>query len=109
MIDLSGWPAVIVLIVLLLAATVACVRLAARRWWDYLLIAAAALALGRPVLLFITGDMSRWLPGWIWSGNGSDAKDQIVLVSAIATLLLPAIGGSLVVLLGKFAWKMARA
>jgi hypothetical protein len=95
-----GWPAVITLLLMLLAVTVGLVRIAARTWFEYLLVAAFAAVFVRPALRFITGDVSRWLPGWIWS-DGADGKDQIVDVGALATLLLPVIGGCLLVILIK--------
>jgi len=101
-----GWPAVTILMVLLLALTLAGVRRAARTWRDYLIIIVLALALIRPILLYLTGDASRFLPGFIWS-DGPDSKDQIVWVSIIATLSLPVIGGSLLLLLGKCVWRGA--
>ena len=96
--DVMGWPAVITLLLALLAVTAGLVRVAARTWWEFLVVAVLAAMLARPVLLFITGDASRWLPAWIWS-DGADGKDQIVDVSAAATLLLPFVGGSLLVIL----------
>jgi hypothetical protein len=93
-----GWPAVITLLLMLLALTIGLVRIAARTWREYLIVAALAAVLVRPVLRFITGDVSRWLPGWIWS-DGADGKDQIVGASALGTLLLPVIGGCLLVIL----------
>jgi len=95
-----GWPAVITLLLILLAVTIGLVRIAARTWREYLIVAALAAILVRPVLRLITYDASRWLPGWIWS-DGADGKDQIVDVSALATLLLPVIGGCLLVILVK--------
>ena len=99
-----GWPAVIALLVLLLVLTAGCVRLSVRGWGDFLLVAVLAGALVRPTLVLITGDVSRWLPGWIWS-DGADGKDQIVWVSAVASLLLPLIMGGLFALVGKAVWK----
>jgi len=102
-----GWPVVLALLALLAAATVGCVRLAIRRWRDLLPVAGTALALARPMLLLVTGDMSRWLPGWIWS-DGADGKDQIVVSSALVSLLLPLAAGGLIVFFGKRAWMRLR-
>jgi hypothetical protein len=88
-----GWFTVIAFLLMLLAATVGCVRIAVGRRWEYLLVAGVAVALVRPVLRLVTYDVSRWLPTWMWSA-GSDGKDQIVYVSAGATVLLPVIGGA---------------
>jgi hypothetical protein len=95
-----GWPAVIALLLVLLAVMVGIVRIAAATLWDYLIVAALAALLFRPVLLFITNDVSRWLPTWIWS-DGGEGKDQVVAVSAVASLVVPVIGGSLVAILIK--------
>jgi hypothetical protein len=95
-----GWPAVLTLLLVLLAVTIGFVRIAARTWFEYLIVAALAAVLAGPVLRLITGDVSLWLPGWIWS-EGADGKDQIVDVSALATLLLPVIGGCLLLILMK--------
>lgn len=95
-----GWPAVLTLLLVLLAVTIGFVRVAARTWFEYLIVAALAAVLAGPVLRLITGDVSLWLPGWIWS-EGADGKDQIVDVSALATLLLPVIGGCLLLILMK--------
>jgi hypothetical protein len=95
-----GWPAVIALLLMLLAVTIGFVRIAVRAWREYLIVAALAAVLVRPVLRYITDDVSRWLPDWIWS-DGADGKDQIVDASALATLLLPVIGGCLLVILVK--------
>jgi hypothetical protein len=90
--------------VLLLVVAVGCLRLAARKGWEYLVVAVLAGILARPSLLFVTGDISRWLPGWLWS-DGSDGKDQVVVASAVATVLPPVVCGSLLVFLGKLAWR----
>ena len=91
-------------LMLLLAATAGCVRLAAKKWSEYLVVVVLAGMLARPILVFVTGDISRWLPSWLWS-DGSDGKDQIVFVSAIATLLLPFICSGVLVFLGKLVWR----
>ena len=93
-----GWPAVIALLLVLLAVTTGLVRVAARTWREFLVVAVLAAVLVRPVLTYVTDDASRWLPARIWS-DGADGKDQIVDVSAAATLLLPFIGGALLVIL----------
>jgi hypothetical protein len=98
--DVMGWPAVIAFLLVLLAVTTGLVRVAARTWWEFLVVAVLAAVLLRPVELFITDDASRWLPPWLWS-DGADGKDQIVDVGALATLLLPVIGGCLLVILIK--------
>jgi hypothetical protein len=96
-VSVSGWPAVILLIVAQIALALWLIRLAARRWWDYLVIVILAAALVRPTARNITGDLSRYLPGAIWSG--ADDKDQIVFASAASTILLPLIVSTLAVYL----------
>jgi hypothetical protein len=83
-----GWIFVAVVIASLLAAAIYLVRKGARRWWDYLVIGGLAVALVRPILMIVTGDVSAWLPAGIWS-DGPDGKDQIIVASAMATVLLP--------------------
>jgi len=100
---MSGWPAVIVIIAIEVAAAVVLIRVAARRWWDYLVIAALGVAFMRPIEIYITGDISRYLPAPIWS-DGSDGKDQIVDVSAASSLLLPLIAAAALTYLLKLAW-----
>jgi hypothetical protein len=84
----SGWPAVALILAAEIAAAGWLVRIAARRWWDYLVIALVTAALVRPTVHHVTGDVSRYLPGAIWS-DGSDGKDQIIIVSAVSTVLWP--------------------
>jgi hypothetical protein len=100
---MSGWLAVIVIIAIELAAAVLLIRVAARRWWDYLVIAALAVAFMRPIEIYITGDMSRYLPAAIWS-DGGDGKNQIVDLSAASSLLLPLIAAAALTYLVKLAW-----
>ncbi len=83
-----GWISVAVIIGSLLAASIYLVRKAARRWWDYLIIVVLMAVLVRPVLKTITGDLSAHLPFGIWS-DGSDGKDQIIIASVAATILIP--------------------
>ena len=83
-----GWISVAVIIGSLLAAAIYLVRKGARRWWDYFVIAGLTAALVRPILMIATGDVSVLLPGGIWS-DGFDGKDQIIIASAMATVLLP--------------------
>jgi hypothetical protein len=64
------------------------VRKGARRWWDDLVIVGLTAALMRPIPMVATGDVSVWLPGGIWS-DGFDGKDQLIVASAMATVLLP--------------------
>lgn len=58
----------------------------ASRWWHYVVIAIVALALFPPIAMYLTGDVSRYLPHSAFSEP--DAKDQIVIASAYATIML---------------------
>jgi hypothetical protein len=84
----SGWPAVALILAAEIAAAGWLVRMAARRWWDYLVISVVTIALVRPTAHHVTGDVSSYLPGAIWS-DSSDGKDQIIIVSAASTVLWP--------------------
>lgn len=83
-----GWISVLVVVASLLTAAICLVRLGAVRWWDYLFVVVLTGLLWRPLLFTVTGDLSAWLPGGIWS-DGSDGKDQIIIASVAATVLLP--------------------
>jgi hypothetical protein len=87
---MSGWPAIALMITAQIAAAAWLIRLSARRWWDYLVILVLTAALLRPTERCFTGDVSRYLPGAIWS-DGSEGKDQIIYASAASTILLPLI------------------
>ena len=63
-------------------------RFSARGWRTYLAVAVLTLLLIRPVLNTITGDVSRYLPPGTFAG-GAKGKDQIIVASALSTLLLP--------------------
>jgi hypothetical protein len=92
----SGWPAVGLIIVAQIAAAAFLIRLAVARWWEYLVIAALTAALVRATELYVTGDISRYLPDAIWSG-GAEGKDQVIYVSAASTILLPLMVSALAV------------
>ena len=57
------------------------------RFWHGLVIVALGVALFPLVASRITGDVSRYLPAGTFS-DGSDGKDQIVLASVAATILI---------------------
>lgn len=83
-----GWISVLVIIGSLLAPAIYLVRKGARRWWEYLVILVLTAVLVRPVLKTFTGDLSAHLPYGIWS-DGFDGKDQIIIASLAATILIP--------------------
>ena len=60
---------------------------AADRFWHGFVILGLAIALFPLVARWLTGDLSRYLPGGIFFG-GADGKDQIALASAVATILV---------------------
>jgi hypothetical protein len=101
---MNGWPSVAIIIVAQIAAAVLLIRLAAPRWWNYLAIAVCMASLVRATQTYITGDISRYLPGAIWS-EGGDGKDQIFYVSAASTILLPLIVSALAVVACKQIWR----
>ncbi|HEY1472650.1 MAG TPA: hypothetical protein VGF53_01045 [Pseudolabrys sp.] len=71
------------------------------RSWHTLAIVALAVPLIPLLAASITGDVSRCLPAWIFS-EGADGKDQIVIASAAATIMLALI-------LAACAWRAATA
>ncbi len=63
---------------------------AADRFWHFLVIVALGAALFPLVAHGPAGDVSRYLPSGLFS-DGDDGKDQIVLASAAATVLISAV------------------
>ncbi|TKT73283.1 hypothetical protein YH63_018670 [Afipia massiliensis] len=55
----------------------------------------------RPLYNLVSGDVSRYLPAFIWS-DGSDGKDQIILASIASTFLLPLVVSALILLIVKW-------
>lgn len=97
---MNGWVSVLLICALLIAAAVILVRRAARRWWDYLLILALAGLLFQPLYNLVSGDVSRYLPTFLWS-DSSDGKDQIIFASIASTFLLPVVVSALILLIAK--------
>ena len=60
---------------------------AASRWWHYVVIGLAWLPLFPLVARHLTGDVSHYLPANAFS-DGPDAKEEIILASAYATIVL---------------------
>src|SRR5262245_17092031 len=94
-------------LILTLGAIGLCAWLAALRWWDYLIIAALTLLLFPLVARTFTGDLSRYLPSGVWS-EGAEGKDEIILVSIAATLLVAAAAAAAAVGLAHRAWRRLR-
>ena len=63
---------------------------AADRFWHFLVIVALAAALLPLVAHGPAGDVSRYLPTGLFP-DGADGKDQVVLASAAATVLISAV------------------
>lgn len=80
---------------------------AADRIWDYLVIAALTIAAFSFVATRLTGDMSRYLPENTFS-EGADGKDQIIIVSALSTILVAVMLAAVFWLLVKTGWRLIR-
>jgi hypothetical protein len=92
---------------LLAALTGLLVWCASTRPWDLLVIAILA-ALGFPgVAEHLTGDVSRYLPIDAFQA-GADGKDQIVVASATATILLAISFGAIIWSAARFSWRRLR-
>ncbi len=97
---MGGWISVLLIWIVLIVAAFVLIRRTAQRWWDYLLIAALGALLFRPLLEHVSGDVSRYLPAFLWS-DGSDGKDQIIFACIASTLLLPFVVSAFVLLIVK--------
>ena len=73
--------------VALLAATGYVVYRVSGRFWQAAVVLIAAFFLYAPCADHLTGDVSRFLPSSFFA-EGLDGKDQIVLASAVATLVV---------------------
>lgn len=97
---MNGWLSVLLIAGVLTAIATILIRRAAQQWWDYLLILAGAGLLFRPLYDLVSGDVSRYLPAFLWSAD-ADGKDQIILASVASTFLLPVIVAALVLVVVK--------
>lgn len=97
---MTGWISILLIWMALIAAAFVLIRRAARRWWDYLLILTMAVPLFRPLYNLISGDVSRYLPPFLWS-DSSDGKDQIIFASIASTILLPLVVSAFALLVVK--------
>ena len=79
--------------------TVYVVWRAVDRFWQVLVVAVLAMVLFPLVASWLAGDVSLFLPTWMFS-QGADSKDQIVLASATATVFFSTI-------LAAFIWRGA--
>jgi hypothetical protein len=89
---MTGWLGVAAVIIVEAAILLALVRCGVRDWTVAAVMLVTAALLVRPALS-VTGDVSRYLPGWLFS-DGAEGKDQIVIASAASTLLLALIGAA---------------
>ena len=85
-----GWFSVVIVAAALIGATIVLVRSAIRRWWEYGILLLVAAIIFKPLYDLVSGDVSRYLPGFLWS-DGADGKDQIILASIASTIFLPLI------------------
>ncbi len=77
------------------------------RFWQVLVIIALAIVLFPLVASWLAGDVSRILPAWMFS-QGTDGKDQIVLASAAATILVSTILAACFWVAAMTAWRRLR-
>jgi hypothetical protein len=80
---------------------------AASRWWHRLVIIVIGVVLFPPVARWLTGDVSAYLPERTFS-DGADGKDQIVIASAIATILVAIILAACLWAAGTVIWRNLR-
>jgi len=80
----------------------------ADRTWDYLIIALVTVPFFPLLVVTATGDVSRYLPATVFSG-GISGKDQIVIVSALSTLLFAIMFAAGSVYLVKVLWRIEQA
>ncbi|MCF2523622.1 hypothetical protein [Bradyrhizobium sp. G127] len=102
-----GWISAFLITLALITGALVLIRHAAGQWWDYLLIVALAALLFRPLYTLVSGDVSRYLPAFLWS-DGSDGKDQIIWASIASTFLLPLVLSALVLMIAKWVWRISR-
>ena len=79
----------------------------ADRWWHLGVIVLIALPLLRLFARTVTGDVSRYLPAGMFS-EGAAGKDEIILASVAATVLLAVLLATGLFALAKAVWRLAR-
>jgi len=92
-----------------MALTAFLVWFACDRFWHALAIAALAAAFFPVLAATLTGDVSRLLPAGTFA-SGIDGKDQVVVASAVATVLFTVMLAACLFGAAKAAWRrfMAR-
>ena len=74
----------------LVAATASLVWRVARRLWHLLPIFGLALLVLPAMVIYLTGDVSRYLPRAMFA-EGAAGKDQVAVLSAVASICVAAI------------------
>ena len=78
-----------------------------RRFWHFLAVAVLTVLLFPLTATYLTGDVSRYLPQGTFA-QGADGKDQIIMVSAVATLLVAIILAASVLAATIAIWRRLR-
>jgi len=76
------------------------------RFWHLLVIAAIAVPLMPLLVNTVTGDVSRYAPGWLFS-DAASGKDDVVIASVAATFFIAILLAALAFGLGKAVWRLA--
>jgi hypothetical protein len=84
----------------LAAAAASLVWCATSRWWHRLIIAVLWIPFFPLVARWLTGDVSRYLPPAAFS-EGAQGKDEIILASAFATIVIAVAAAALMVWAGR--------
>jgi hypothetical protein len=77
------------------------------RFWQILVIVALAIGLFPLVASWLAGDVSLFLPTWMFS-QGADSKDQIVLASGTATVFVSLILAACIWKAALMGWRRFR-
>jgi len=78
------------------------------RFWQMLAIVALAIVLFPLVASRLAGDVSLFLPAWMFS-QGADSKDQIVLASGMATVFVSLILAACIWKAALMGWRRFRS
>ena len=101
---IQGWFAVWLIVGTEAVIAVLLLRGAIRRRLDLFVILVFAGPLLRPFHHSFAGDVSRYLPGALFS-PGVEAKDQIVVASAATSLLAPLIAAAASLCVVRWVWR----
>ncbi len=75
------------------------------RFWHLLVIAAIAVPLMPLLATTVTGDVSRYAPGWLFA-DAASGKDDVVIASVAATFFIAILLAAFVFGLGKAVWRL---